>query len=112
MTGGKLEGFVVAAAAACLNVSKMAKNLSLPVTWASLSLQPYGHPGKHWCSQYSQRWTGHHAPHSHSCGPADRGHQSAGGGGLAAVSARGLVSGNPQYWRSQGWTVDKIAVRH
>lgn len=56
--------------------------------------QPHSHAGKCWRRQYPQCWVGHHAPNSDSRGPADRGHQPAGGCGLAAVSAcDGLLMG-------------------
>lgn len=87
MTIGKLEDFFFLICK--IAKGKFAKSLFLPLTWLSLSLQPHSYPGEHWCSQYPQCRLGHHAPHPNSRGPANGGYQSAGGGGLALVSACG-----------------------
>lgn len=68
--------------------------LPLPVTGPPLFPQPHGHAGERRRRQYPQCWAGHHASHTDGRGPADGGHQPAGGCGLAAVSARdGLLQG-------------------
>lgn len=103
MAAGKLE----------LKIARVgfAKILSVSMTWTSLFLQPHSHPGKRRRGQYPQCRTGHHAPHSDGRGLANRGHQPAGGCGLAAVSACGWGSAGTVSTASQGWTGSKAATK-
>lgn len=95
----------------CLPGMVLPRPLSLPLTWPFLFSQPHGHTGQRWGSQYPQCWARHHAPHSDGRGLADRGHQPAGGCGLAAVSVCVCASAGDVNAASQGWTRCRAAAR-